>query len=262
MLSLYRFIAVLFIVALVVLSPAASMAVQESSSLSTDNRIRTYIYDPNEVFVFTGHYRFQSSIELSPDETIQNISIGDSVSWQIIPSGSRIFLKPIDQDATTNMTVITDKRIYHFELYAEEADDIRDEEMIFSVRFSYPNDGSLSNAGLRHFPYDKAAHDLEDDIAQNPQKYNFNYTLSGSRLISPLQVFDDGEFTYLKFKDKNGDLPAIFVVDVEGNEALVNYRIQDDFLVLERVSSQYTLRHGVDVACVFNEAKPLHEKKK
>ena len=41
-----------------------------------------------------------------------------------------------------------------------------------------------------------------------------------------------------------------------GREALVNYRVEKGYIVIERVTSRYTLRHGNDVICVFNE-KPL-----
>jgi len=227
-------------------------AAQESSTIAADNRIRTFVYNANEVYSFTGHYRYQSSIELSPDESIQSISVGDSFGWQIVPSGSRIFLKPIDQDATTNMTVVTDKRIYLFELHAEEATDIRDDQMIFSVRFTYPEGGGV-NDSLQLFAKNEVPN-IEDTSKEN---YNFNYTVTGSRIISPLKIFDDGEFTYLEFRDKNADVPAIFLVDGFGNESLINFRTTGNYIVIERVSSQYTLRHGDDVACVFNESNPL-----
>lgn len=237
--------------AVTIFSPQQSLAIQESSKLPGDGRIRTYVYNPNEVFVFTGHYRYQSAIEFASDETIKSVTVGDSVAWNIVTSTNRIFLKPIEQDATTNMTVITDKRIYLFELHAEEADDIRDDEMVFTVRFAYP-DGGGDDSGFKTFS-------LEDtpNIDDEPEKYNFNYTVTGSTLVAPLMAFDDGEFTFLKFKNKNADVPAIFLVDKEGNESLINYRVAGEYLVIERVSSQFTLRHGNDVACLFNEYKPL-----
>lgn len=234
------------------ISPA-SFAVQDSTTFAGDNRIRTYIYDPNEVFVFTAHYRYQSSIELSPDESIQSITMGDSIAWQVVSAGSRLFLKPVENDATTNMTVITDRRIYHFELHAEVAEDIRDDEMVFSARFFYPETGSIDSA-FRQFENEES---LEDQVAKNRQDYNFNYTITGSRLIAPLKIFDDGEFTYMQFRDKNADVPAIFSVNIEGNESIVNFRVDGDYIIVEKVGHQYTLRHGEDITCVFNEADPL-----
>lgn len=232
-------------------TPELSYATQESKRNSGESRIRTYVYNPDEVFSFTGHYRYQSSIEFASDETIKSVLVGDSVGWSLNPSGNRLILKPIEQEATTNMTVLTDKRIYLFELHAEEADDIRDEDLVFIARFVYP-DGDGDEASFRNFASDDAPNiDLE------PEKYNFNYTLTGSALISPLMVFDDGEFTFLKFRNKNAEVPAIFAVDKNGNESLINYRVSGEYIVIERVGKQFTLRNGDDVACLFNETDPL-----
>ena len=231
-------------------------AIQENKPLAIDKRIRTYVYNPNEVYVFTAHYGYQSEIELDPKESIGVISLGNAPSWQIEPMGSRIFIKPIEPDATTNMTIITDKRTYHFELYAEEAESIRDEKMVFTARFYYPD---LESGAVRTFKPTKTL--KLPNIKEEPEKYHFNYTLSGSEGIAPLRVFDDGEFTYFQFRNKNADIPAFFMVDNEGKESLVNYRVLQDYIVVERVASQYTLRNGDEVTCVFNESRPLKLKK-
>jgi type IV secretion system protein VirB9 len=89
------------------------------------------------------------------------------------------------------------------------------------------------------------------------RKYNQRYKISGTQRISPIRIFDDGEFTYFQFKDINADIPAFFRVDSEGKEAIVNYRTVGDYVVVERVTSQFTLRDGRDIVCVFNEASPL-----
>ncbi len=234
-------------------------ALQKAKPIATDNRIRTFVYNPNEVYVVLGHFRYQTSIEFEKDEAIRTVSLGDSTGWQISPQGARIFLKPIEKDATTNMTVITDKRTYFFELYAAEASDIRDENLVFTIRFIYGNNGS-GNETLKIFTPEitpeKANESFKPDLSK-PENYNFNYTLSGSEVISPVKVFDDGEFTFFQFRDKNGVIPAFFEVNSEGKEALINYRMLDDYVVVERVTSQFTLRNGDEVVCVFNELKPL-----
>lgn len=235
-------------------------ALQKAKPISTDNRIRTYIYNPNEVYVMVGHFRFQSSIEFEKEEKITAVSVGDATGWQITPQINRIFLKPIDKEATTNMTVITDKRTYFFELYGEEASDIRDEDMIFTVRFVYTT-GSSENVKVfqPEFSVEEANAALKPDLSK-PENYNFNYTLAGSEYLSPIKVFDDGEFTFFQFRDKNTVLPGFFEVDGEGKEALVNYRMVGDYVVVERVTSQFTLRNGTDIVCVFNESRPLEKK--
>ncbi len=253
----------LIIAALIVgFSGLPAFALQKAKPISSDSRLRTYLYSPNEVYVFVGHYKYESSIELAVDEKILTISLGDSTAWQIVPNGNRIFLKPIAQDATTNMTLITDKRTYHFELYAEEAKDIRDEDMVFVVRFIYNTEPSESVKTFKaEITPEKANQSIKPDLSK-PEDYNFNYTLSGPARISPVKIFDDGEFTFFQFRNKNATIPAFFTSDKDGNEALINYRVIDDYIVVEEVASQFTLRDGKDIVCVFNETNPLERKPK
>lgn len=227
----------------------AAHALQEPRPIATDSRIRTVRYSPNEVYQFIGHYGYQSTIQFADDEKVLTVSIGDSVAWLINPAGNRIFLKPVEQNALTNMTVITDKRAYLFELHAEETQNVRDKNMIFEMRFIYPQ----SDAGTVEFTQFEALPDLNRDAA----KLNFHYTIRGSNIIDPIRIFDDGEFTYFEFRDKNAEIPAFFRVDGADNEEIVNFRKRGNYIVVERVASRFTLRRGPEILCVYNEKMPV-----
>lgn len=228
--------------------PQAAAALQEPRAIATDSRIRTVRYSADEVYQFVGHYTYHSIIEFESDEEIQTVSVGDSIAWLINPSGNRLFLKPIEQNALTNMSVLTNKRSYLFELHAEEASDIRDPNLVFVLRFIYPqNDASA----VQFTDYDS-----EPDIENEPQKYNFRYTMRGIDTIAPVRIFDDGEFTYFEFRDKNAEIPAFYRVDPLGNEEIVNFRKRGNYIVVERVASQFTLRRGAEIVCVYNERLP------
>lgn len=225
-----------------------ALAVRDPQPIQIDHRVRVVMYQPDEVYRFTGHYRYQSAIEFAPGEDIRTISMGDSTAWMLNPSGHRLFLKPLEQDATTNMTVITSQRTYLFELHATETDDINDKNMTFVMRFVYPE--SADGQTVSHYLDSVPALDIESDAA----RYNFQYTISGSDTIAPIRIFDDGEFTFFQFRNKNADVPAFFLVDSQGNESIINYRTRGDYIVIERVAGKFTLRHGGEIVCVFNEA--------
>ncbi len=226
-----------------------ALAAEESIPAALDHRVHTMMYQPDEVYKFTGHYGFQSAIEFGPDETIQTISMGDSTAWMLQPSGNRLFLKPIEQGATTNMTLITNRRTYLFELHGREAQDISDPNMTFILRFLYPSENS---GGVKNYLDSVPLPDLE----REPGKYNFNYTLSGPEAVSPIRIFDDGQFTYFQFRNKNSDVPAFFLVDGQGNESIINYRTRGDYIVVERVGPRFTLRYGSAIVCIFNDGFP------
>lgn len=240
-------------IAIMIMITASNLyAVQKPVPLAGDSRIRTLNYNPNDVYYLLGHYGLQSIIEFGPEEEIGTVTVGDSLAWQIVPSGNRLFMKPIEQDATTNMTVITSEHTYLFELHAREPEGINDKDISFIVKFYYPgmtSMGSLDNIDDWEPP--------DFNNLENPEQYNFNYSISGPERISPIRIFDDGEFTFFEFRDKNAEVPAFFLVDSDGREAIINYRVRDNYIIVERVTSQFTLRHGSDVVCVFNETMPL-----
>jgi type IV secretion system protein VirB9 len=227
-------------------------AVIEPRPLGTDPRLTTMNYNPDDVFKYTGYYGYQASIELAKDEEIISISMGDTTSWQIVTAGHRIFIKPMEQDADTNMTLITNKRTYFFELEAKETLDIRDPNLTFNVKFIYPDDETDSSGHMQTYATSSASPDLS-----HPEKYNFNYSISGNEEIAPIKIFDDGEFTYLQFRDKNAEIPAIFAVDEALRESMVNYRLAQDnpnMVIIEQVFPKLSIRKGKKVTCVFNES--------
>jgi len=239
----------IFIIGLIsfsaMLAPNKAYALREAMPLGADSRIRVVPYTENEVYSFMGHYGYQSSIEFDTDEKVQTISVGDSTTWQITPAGDRIFLKPIEREATTNMTVITDKHVYHFELHAQEAKDIKDPTMVFVLRFTY----SKSETNI----IDMGSHSDVPDL-KDTSKYNMAYTLRGPDSIAPTKVFDDGVFTYFQFR-KHDSVPAFFIVRNDLSEEIINYRASGDYIIVERVASRFTLRSGSEIVCVYNEKR-------
>lgn len=54
-------------------------------------------------------------------------------------------------------------------------------------------------------------------------------------------------------------MPAVFSVDENGNERLVNFNLQGQYLVVSGVGSQFTLRDGDTATCIWNDAYPQVE---
>ncbi len=215
--------------------------------LGTEKKFRSYVFNPNELYRYFGHYTYQGFIEFEGGETINTISMGNPTLWLVETLDNRLFLKPVGEDnSETNMTVLTNKRVYHFELVAKEAKGLSDKDLIFVVKFSYPDDKDKNI-----LEFSKAPPSDEPDL-RDLSIYNFNYQYTGEKNIAPTKVFDDGTFTYLEFANKNTEAPAIYSVDSEGYESVVNYRIAGKYMIVEKVAPQYTLRNGNDIICVYN----------
>ena len=230
---------------------------QEPRSLALNENIKEINFNPNAVHKYTGFYGLQSSIVFERGEIVDTISIGNSNGWQINTISNRIFIKPMQDSSITNATIITNLRVYHFILYPEEADNVNDPRVSYELRFRYPENRFDINLSESDLEFDEvgskdkeSSNSTEDDIEKSD--LNYEYTVYGSDRIKPSKVFDDGIFTYMLFSDPNIEIPAIFIVESDGYESLINFRVKGDYLVIESVSSLYTLRNGSDTVCVSN----------
>ena len=242
-------------ISIAVLAAGPAYAGKDPRPGSADSRIKTFTYHETEVYQLKGHYGFSTVIEFSPREHIETVSMGDSEAWQVLPTKSRpniLLIKPLEENAQTNMTVMTTKRIYTFDLTASKAVSHRSPELAFRIRFVYPEETDLE---LANFGSMTSAH-YDPLQGTDGSDWNFDYSYSGDKRLRPKRAFDDGVFTYFQFEDFEV-MPAIFAVDEKGNESLVNYNIQGDYLVVNRVGAQYTLRDGDTATCIFNDAYPV-----
>lgn len=206
---------------------------------AVDPRIRTVAYDPDQVVRLTGYFGVQTMLEFAPDERIENVSIGDALGWQITPNkkASLLFLKPLDRTAATNMTVVTDRRRYVFELVVA-GPKATAKDLAYVVRFLVP-----APAVLMAPPPPPAA----------PAARNARYSVKGDAAIQPAKVFDDGSATYFAWPQQT-DLPAVFVVGADGVEGLANAVVRDGYLVVDQVAPKFVLRSGKSSLTVTNGA--------
>ena len=244
--------------------------------ITTDSRIRTLVYNPNEVYELKFYYNYQSFIEFSKDEEIEMISIGEAFAWRLTPAGKRLFVRPLEVSAHTNMTIITNKRTYHFDIRSDEFNGKADEDLVYTVRFFYPQIGqplpippqlAVPNKALVQPKPIKSSvktpmprikvrpSGIPGVIERNPDavELNFDYSLAGkSDNILPSKVYDDNAETYFQFANDNLVIPSISSVDPNGNEQPLTYIIRDDYVVVPTVALQYTLRLADSLLCIYN----------
>jgi type IV secretion system protein VirB9 len=116
---------------------------------------------------------------------------------------------------------------------------------LYEVRFRFP--GDEADAKLVSLAKERAANPNLKDL--NITNANSDYGYKGSSANNPVAVFDDGTKTWFRFEGEN---PAIYIVDAERNESLVNFRTEGPYVVVDKVSRQWTLRNGAESTCIFN----------
>jgi type IV secretion system protein VirB9 len=243
--------------------------------LTTDSRIRTLVYNPNEVYELKFYYNYQSFIEFSDDEEIEMISIGEAFAWRLTPAGKRLFIRPLEIAAHTNMTIITNKRTYHFDIRSSEFEGKADEDLVYTIRFFYPQVGQplpippqlvvpnpakpepkpLGAIVRTPIPGARVDRDLAGVIERNPEnaELNFLYSMAGKAdNITPLKVYDDGNETHFQFAKNNLVIPTISAVDASGNEFQLSYSIRDNYVVVPTTARQFTLRLADSLLCIYN----------
>ena len=207
-----------------------------------DPHIRTFGYSPDRVQRLTGFIGFQTMLEFGPDERIENVSIGDAMGWQVTPNkrANLLFLKPVDRAPVTNMTVVTDRRRYVFELAVAPAK-ASTVDAAYVVRFRYPESARVAIAAP------------VVPVKPAPVVRNTAYSLQGAVALRPSNVFDDGAATYFAWPSQ-ADLPAIYVVGVDGVEGLANAVVKDGYVVVDQLAPRFVLRSGKATATLVNAA--------
>lgn len=209
-----------------------------------DKRIRVFTYSPEMVYNLHCAVGMTTQIALAPGEgLIEDPHVGDSIEWRITGGPTNIYIKPVRPDITTSLSLVTNKRIYQFQLFSGSTSDY--EQM---VSFHYPQEEARI-----HVAEIQALHQQEAAAAQkqsqlvsmqlNPTDLSFAYAIKGDASFRPLNVFSDGKFTYLLMPSLQ-DLPAAFLVDGQGKLTLVNYIKRGNYLVIERVASHLMLKLG------------------
>lgn len=229
------------------LLPLPVIALQVPQSLPSDARIKVVTYDPNNVVKIVGHFGYQTFIVLGQGEEIMDLGGGDSEAWDIgvATNGNSIFIKPKAPDPATNLTVVTNKRHYNFDLVAYPRNS---KNKYYMVRFRYPDEEAKARAANGN----KARTEALLDTATGTQRH-MNYWVQGADSLTPNAAWDDGTFTYLRFA-ANREFPAVFFAAEDGEESLVNTHVEGDTLVVERMAKKLVLRKGNLVACIFNES--------
>ena len=229
--------------ALLFLAATPSQGAVEPRPGLGDPRLKSVTYDPAEVVALRGVLGYQIMVQFDPAEKIQNVAIGDSVGWQVIPShnASLLFLKPMERSPPTNMVVVTNLRRYAFELtVAPGKPKPGDPHIVYGLRFDYPA------------PVVAVIKRPEPAPPAPPQDVNHAYSYEGAARNVPSRMFDDGHSTYFLFREGE-EYPAIFALDPDKGEVVVNSSIHDGYIVIDRLARAFVLRRGADVTKIYND---------
>jgi type IV secretion system protein TrbG len=208
------------------------------------NAVQVYPFTPGALYqVYTAPGQVTAIMLQEGEALVGNgpVAAGDTVRWIIgdTESGNgptrrvHIIVKPTRPDLTTNLIINTDRRTYLLELRSTER------TYMASVSWQYPQDALIA---LRR---QNAAAPVEQGL--DLARLRFRYEIEGdSPAWRPLRAFDDGRQVFIEFPRGigQGEMPPLFVIGPEGEGQLVNYRVRQNFVIVDRLFAAAELRLG------------------
>ena len=215
-----------------------------------DERLASRPYSSDEIVRIDGRAGVQASIILAEEEHIENVAIGDSNSWQVTPNrrANILFVKPLAPDARTNLTVVTDKRSYFFDLVASPK-----ARPLYALRFEYPKEPAAARA------MDSRA-SLSTGRPPPSAPLNFSWKTKGKRNLLPARIYDDGVSTFVTWP-ADAPIPAILARNEKGEEGPVNFAVRADVIVIDGVPGLLVLRAGKDSATLERAAPAARQRR-
>jgi type IV secretion system protein VirB9 len=186
--------------------------------------------------------------------------LSDTLRWEITGDVWRtadglsvqlVMIKPLESGLTTNMILVTNQRIYQFVLNST-----RDSYMPM-VKFRYPHTQKkfiTAETLLQEAEY--------QEREENGEYLSYNYKIVSGWAFSgwfkpawqPLEAWDDGHKTYLRLPRGvlQNEYPTVF----EKLRYIINYRVNENVMVLDKLITEVTLRlNGKRVRVIKNKGE-------
>jgi len=237
--------AVIALLAALQAGPALALNVPTASDY--DHRVKQVTFNAADIVQLDTVLGVATHIVLEEGERYITHAFGDSDAYAFVIKQNHVFIKPKAEHANTNLIIVTDRRSYKFRLSFKRS---RNTDATYELVFVYPD----TEAQQARANAERAA--IAASFNKGAENYNLSYAMSGDIEIAPVNAWDNWRFTYFKFAP-NTDMPAIYFVDAEGNESIVNRTTVGDgntIIVVHKINPKWILRLGNQALAVFNEA--------
>lgn len=210
--------------------PEGKVSYTQDAINSQGNSTMMFIYAPNQLYKVYCRKGYLTDFAFHPGEKIKFVGGGDTSGWMVsntdVDGVPHLYIKPVVDTSTTNLIVTTDKHSYQIILNTSDW---------YNPMVTWSYDSEKRDANLIQQKKDERITTGKTN-AMSVDDLDFNYTSDGSGDYKPVMVFSDGEQTYIKFKREVKKQIPLFVRE-RGMKSmnLVNYRIKDNYIIVEKV---------------------------
>lgn len=207
----------------------------------TDPRVRTALFNSDEVYRLHGYVGYEIDVQFEKNEVFVGLGAGDIEGLSFVAQDNHLFIKPRAANVWTNLTVLTSRRQYQFD-YSSSArrPSVADADAIYALHFNYPPEPSA------------AEQQLTDELQHAVRPSNMDYWYCGSPALKPVAASDDGVHTRLRFAARS-EQPAVFVENDDGSESLLNFSVDAGDVIVHRVVRRLIVRRGKLSGRISNE---------
>jgi type IV secretion system protein VirB9 len=195
-------------------------------------------------------------VELEPGEIVNGKpEIGDP-RWLISPAISgeepykttHVVIKPTEVNLDTDLIIATNRRTYYLRLVSATKD------FVYHVSFHYRDTEEKEWAALQAREDTDRAKKASSEVSTLPNiavnQLDFNYWVhvaQGAGHFKPVRVFNDGTHVFIQMPAsmKSEEAPALVLVNDNGDDDLVNFRLRNGYFIVDRLFQRAALIAGI-----------------
>lgn len=219
-------------------------------------------YDSNRQYPIVTRLLTLTLIKLEPGETTTGRPfLSDTINWEITGDiwpqkegeTQLVMIKPKVKGLLTTMIIVTNRRIYNFVLSSTG------EYYMPMIQFRYPNDPVFITSTTRT---NVAKNNVTMNESAGSEYISYNYIVRKPLFFAPRwvpeRVYDDGEKTYIILPRVvlQDEYPAVF----DGKRDLVQYRVIDNMIVIDKLVEKCTLRLGMKTVTIVKKRGAADER--
>ena len=223
------------------------------------NAIQRYTYQDGTLYqIYTLPGR-ATSLELSPDETINDFPMGDpdkerwTLGLTFVGDGKTkrdvVVARPNRYNLITNMTIFTTKRFYAVELISPpkppKGSDYENSYMV-AVSWTYPELEAQREREARERQRARRYGAAADDYPCTHYRYHIVAVSKALPVWMPVMACDDETHVMIHMPPtfRTAEAPTLYLEASDGSAQMTNYRLLDTVYIVDRLFQVAELRLG------------------
>lgn len=211
-------------------------------------------FDPNQVIKLSLREFMTTTVVFPLWEVITDVEVGDKPNFEVTKLKPNIVtIKPNGYvGLDSSITLVSESGlVYPFYVRSEGYNSKNISDLKVEILVPAPHFKEKRGVFSPKEPTLQEKQDYLEEVAFDPDNFNFNYSMSGDQSIAPQRIYSDGVRTWFDYgKDiHKKTLPTIYAV-IDNVDTPINVNREGNKLVAQYAGS-FTLKSGAKFTCVY-----------